>query len=509
MKMTQRVRGIWKTVGVLFCVFISLAFIITFGCMKIEYGSYISAYSRTQIAEKKSLTYKADLLFREIKSYLILAQTRIESALKSQEEVQRIVISMTHLSIQGYPFFLQKATYHSTSSPQVVLSRLGPIKLDTNSPSNQYVPGVFFLPNEQDLVGQIGIKNGSVVGGILTIQLSMADVLAFLGSVTTLQLQKNPFDSNLKLITVDQSPSSFREFAKIHWRHYGAFGCLTLALILGLVVGIFIIYRRVQLNHKDHMESLEDSLRKSEKQLDELSLELIDNTMRIGSLEKVSKAQQQIQEQYSLRLRERAKIIELSLDALHQSFISPALNITEREEEEIIAECLTEAKALAMGVWNVVNEAPLDFKKMIEKVLKLFEDTVAKMEISLSIEGNITLTGDALFMEFLLMNFIGKAIHRLHKNGKIEIIMSMGEDGSHLSLKDDGFLVTGNWEKIFKTPFLLYANDDRFRNICRRNGLIYQFESQGGSNISSVIFPIKDRELGNIDKENVVQLFKN
>jgi K+-sensing histidine kinase KdpD len=120
--------------------------------------------------------------------------------------------------------------------------------------------------------------------------------------------------------------------------------------------------------------------------------------------------------------------------------------------------------------------------------------------------GLCAIPGDVLLMELLFMNIVGKAIHRVPRNGRISISLTETKNDFCLEVVDNGYTDTSSAEKLIKKSFDLFLSDGNFLHICQENGLNYKHKKEtNGLNASCLILPFKEEE---VPKNNVVKLFK-
>ena len=152
----------------------------------------------------------------------------------------------------------------------------------------------------------------------------------------------------------------------------------------------------------------------------------------------------------------------------------------------------------------------IDLKKIISCALQLFDEKTHKLNISVDInvpEDSCTIQGDPLLMEILFMDILGKAIHRVPKNGVVSISLKEDENNFHLEIIDNGYTSTGSADKLIIKSFDLFLSNDNFLYICRENGLSFSYKKEtNGLNASCLTLPVHVEEVAT---NNVVRLFNN
>ena len=486
------------------------AMIICFD-LSIIYSFYKQAYQTSHQEEERRLRHKVDTLFQALKSSVGLACTRIEAAEGNLERIEKILPSMTHVKIERTLLPFQKAFYRKATGPMQGISRFGILTYDASSdcisvPSQQ----TSIRCEEGCLVVTMSTMQGKTLEGILEVHLNLGVIKDFLGPLSTIELAENVLDPKGQVIFFKKMLPSLWTYAQQEGHRSILVGIFVLVVLLGTTAIVFVIYGQTQRKHQDHLKALGKNLLTAEEKANELEMRLTDSHEIHQSAQVSRQAYLKLQTAINTRQKEKAKWITLSLDVIKQSYTNQNLYISEKEQLQIIAQCLAEIQPLSLGLWKPTEQEQVNLKEVVAEILKLFQEKIYKSHITLhqALPDNLPcIPGDGLFIQLLLANIIGKAIHRVPKNGVVSLSFDTRGEAIHLEVKDNGYQGTKTLEKFIKKSFDLFVSDDSFQNICRENGLSYSCINEPSSfNTSCLILPLQTKEAIN---KNVVQLFSH
>ena len=211
---------------------------------------------------------------------------------------------------------------------------------------------------------------------------------------------------------------------------------------------------------------------------------------------------------YSKQQREQMSDLARSLALAENSFKNLSLKPEDLEHLSLIHSCRIEALNLAKGAIGSLKNETLYLKAMLEEIQLFFIEKTHKSNIKLEVfcRDDVIYDGDPTFIEFILINLIGKSIYKVPKGGAVSVSAFQDNHTVSVEIQDNGFLTAVASEKLIKKSLDLFIPNDLLISTCHEYGLTYeQSKNSEGLNITSIIFPTQQEE---ITHDNVVQLFK-
>ncbi len=131
---------------------------------------------------------------------------------------------------------------------------------------------------------------------------------------------------------------------------------------------------------------------------------------------------------------------------------------------------------------------------------------MSKLNVEIVCSNDLNFLGDRVFTQFILVNFLGRAIHRVPKNGTVTLTSTPKDDGILFELRDKGFVLVNSTEKLIKKSFDFLIGENDFQKICIQNGLKYKYlRDEEDFNHTTIFMPqSSEREF----KDNIVDLFR-
>ncbi len=472
----------------------------------LEYVFYRQSYQQSQQQEKEKLHYKVEHFLRDLTSYLTLTQARLEATRKDPQTLQNILISLTHLMLDTTVLPFQRVLYEKRTAPMYAMDRFAVKPLETPTPLGALCSHQKYGIQNQE--GVIKIRMLVAQEDVLEIQITLEAFQSFLNPSSTIALNKSFLDFKDPDMFFKRPPLSGWAYGQQEKQRYSFL--MGLAFIV-LSAGAGILNKkqnRLQQTLNNRVLTLTHVLSAAEQKLDRANSQLAENQKLSQSIQTSRQALGRLQQAIHQRQQERAQWVALSLDVLQQSYTNPTLSISEKEGLHMMDQCLKEVRSLSLGAWRPENTESINLTALIAHSANLFQEKIYKSKITLEQnfpENLPCIQGDRLFIEFLLANILGKALHRVPKEGVVSLSIERKDHALHFIVKDQGYQSVGNLEKFIKKSFDLFLTDDRFQSTCRENGLGYQgvYESSG-MNIMCLVFPTPAEE---IVKNNVVSLF--
>ena len=502
---THRLRSIIKPgvltitlILIVACIFMSIS-------LYVEYQRYLGTYQVAQTIEINDIKQKEATLVKEFEAVLKLTASRIEAAEDNLERIQKIIASLMYLTVKQISLSFQIVSYHKLSDPECVITRLGVRALEKIfAPSELFPNQKVTFWKKHFLLGRFPISRNGSFDGVLEVRIYNPSLTAYFGSLSKIKIFVKD-----GIIRFDKKAAiSFWKFVKENERKFSVFGVSTFVMLLILACGFFIASRTARKKYSQQAQDLGEALTLSEQQAVELKGELINNGKTMQSLQVSRQSHFKLVAAIRLRQMQVAKWISQSLDVLKQSKLNPNIYISEQDFFDILHKCQEMVQSLSLGLGKSLEKEDVDLKKIISSTLRLFDEKTHKSNISVEInvpEDICVIHGDALLVEVLFMNVLGKTIHRVPKNGVVSISLKEDDNNFHLEIIDNGYSNTESADRLIKKSFDLFLSDVNFLDICRENGLSFSSKKETkGLNASFLTLPIHEEEGL---KNNVVKLF--
>ncbi len=231
---------------------------------------------------------------------------------------------------------------------------------------------------------------------------------------------------------------------------------LVLALLMGFIsytVGI----RRFW-NHKLHAVEIEKS---------QISKNLQDKTQELTRLEKTKiliNQAQKCQESLFREIMERTRQVGQELvDQMLQ--VSHSLELSEKSAGVLPAVFLKKD-----DLFGEAQKQRFDFQEIFSRVLTLLKPLLHDIRFKLQGKLDITLQGDSLMMEVILLNTLGKRLNYLPRQGELTIQLRRTKDKLTLEIIDNGYDLgeTDPFFKISNNSFFS-LNPREIEKMCVKN----------------------------------------
>ncbi|MBX9694576.1 MAG: hypothetical protein K2Z81_19470, partial [Cyanobacteria bacterium] len=359
-----------------------LTTLIVYIGLYVEYRRYLDDYHLAQTNEINEVKHKEETLLKELTKVLRLMGSRIEATDGNIERLQKIITSLTHLTINQVPVSFQTVSYHQISEPQRFITRLGVRDSDRiYPPSELSQKEKITFWRENILLGRLPVSKSGYVEGVLEARIYRPSLNAYFGPKSKITVFVKDGD-----IHFDRKAAiSFREFVNQNKHQFTILGCLTFALLLMLVCGIVMTLRIVRKRYAQQVQDLEESLSLSEQETEELKEELSESRKTMKSLQVSRQSHIKLEGAIRMRQKHRATWITQSLDVVNQSYHNPKVYIPEQDQFDIIHECQKEAQSLSLGLGNSLEKEEVDLKSIISCTLQLFDEKTHKSNITVDI----------------------------------------------------------------------------------------------------------------------------
>jgi len=484
---------------------LSLLFISTFAFF--EHQIYLSSYQKAQQTELNTLQNKTAATLENLKKLDHLTNVRIAASLGDVKRIENILNSVPLLySRHEFPQ-IKTITYEKFSNPQGIITRFGIKDL-----SSKRIPLQKPLQEDSSIVfDQANITSKSHVfnnhkklEGMLQIQIDLSTFKSFLMDLKTLSftsnhyahalLQKAPFPVYAK------EPLCFSAFFTQNQSRYGVFFFYMALALCFLVFCASYFFRYFKKMSKNEIGDTIGAFSNLKIKTEEVEKMLLILQQEHKSLQIAFEAYKTLHANVAGRQKEQLSSLAKSLGLLRKVLEEP-------DHIEILDACLNTIKSLSRGQISQFNTEPIHLKKCLENISSLFADKIYKFNIIIEItcSDDTYFQGDFLHTTSLLITFIGKALYRAPKNGKISIIVDAQNDDLHLEVQDNGYSLKDK-EALLKNSFAFFMTEDVFRTTCQENGFACEYsKASNGFNISKMVIPYKHTETVS---SNVVQLFK-
>jgi len=476
-------------------------------------------HKKTQQEELKIIQQKTGIIIGNLTALHQLTKDRVAASNGDAERIQNILSSTPRLYAPQELPKIKRLSYYKHSFPQLIITRFGSLPLDAGP-----LPRVRASERETEITfhQNIILSKTPVLDvkgnpeGILEVLITPLDFRASLGDLRTLSFYPTPSTQEEKNYLLQKEPFAlyakwpdhFWKFAFLHKERYAVFLFYTLLFLFLSAIWTFYINRQIRKGYGDNLEFLKASLSKSmlvEKKAKEdfIAYELKHKNHQISY-----QSYKNLHAILGARQKEQVQHICQSLNVVREALENPNIGLLPEHQLEIIRSCLKSANLLSNGLVSNTKMIPINLKNLFVETQSLFMEKIYKSKITLDLfcSDKLTFYGDSLFTELLLMNMIGKAIHRVSKNGQISVIVTGKNDCIHLEIQDNGFSLADSSEKLLKKSFPFFIEEEIFQEMCQINGLKYEYlRTDNSLNITKLIIL---NNLSDSLQSNIVQLFK-
>jgi hypothetical protein len=502
-----------------FLVFASCLVVVSFLFITLyvlyDYKGYLQTHQDLQGQEIEESAHKTEAIIKNVKKVIALAENRIRAANGDTERIRTILKSSDSISPKHILPSFQKFSYTKLSKTPEVITRFGAFPLKT-----EFLAQDLSISKEMAVTfsGNIIIAKYQVLNdqgkldGIIEVEINPSDFKAVLGNFTTIELvlgKENSTHEHNPIFSVKaKTPNQLWGYISDHKTHFLIFGFYMLFLICFTMIGAGFLNQYLKKQYQAHIDKLETERANLAAKSDSLNQALA-NSQRDYSHHQLScQAHKTFHSGFHNQQKEQASYIARSLTLLEKSFKDSTLQLSDLEYLSLINSMRSSAQVLSRGCLTSLKSESVNLKQVLEEIRLFFAERIQKMSLTLDINcfEDLEFTGDPVFTEFILLNLIGKSIHRVPKEGKVSINVSELDGAVSLEVIDNGFLIAGSTEKLIRKSFDFYVPEDVFGNTCQENGLIYQHsKTTGGLNRTIITIPTIQEEVAT---HNVVQLFK-
>lgn len=514
-------KSVWGKVA-LFAL-LSIVFMISY--IFFEYKQYTSAYQMDQLEEVKSIQHKTKTLLKKVQELANLTSDRIVAAEGEPKQIQSILISAPRLYDPAEIPKIQKLSYYKLSGIPNFITRYEILPLDTQTflvPQNINNKTSIEFYQDHFLSKTAVFKKMNTLEGVLEIQIALIELKAFLGvlnfvtldslfSSTTekaLLLQKEPFAIYAK------NPKDFLTFFSLNKARYGIFLLYFFICVFCFIFGMLHVRRAVQKTYRAKIENLNSKIETLNSAI--LELRKIEEETRNNFLSSEEKRKnnnitynsyKKIQHDFKSWQQEQSLHICKCLNILTQHHKDQNTELSLKYQLKLLRSCLNSANLLAKGLISKIKNELIEVPALLEEIKSLFAEKIymSKLNVEIVCSNDFSFVGDRVFTQFILVNFLGRAIHRVPKNGTVTLTSTTKDDGILFELRDKGFVLVNSTEKLIKKSFDFLIGEDNFQKICIQNRLKYRcLRDEEDSNYTTIFMPLSsEREF----KDNIVDLF--
>lgn len=490
----------WAVVGV-FCL---LALLFIGGYLYVDYRHYLSIYEVAQQSELQSVQEKASRNIENLKKLSVLTDKRIAVLSGNVQQIQNVLVSTPSLLPDRDFFKIQKVTYAKHSQPQSLITRFGTLPLEDENRSTSLgedgAPSVLFDQEKAYSKTWIFNPNGKPEG-VLEIHvalphfketLKIGSTLSFVPEARFSTLQKEPFP------IYGMPPETFWGYVSQHIVHYTLFFLFFILSVVFIILNNLYSRFRIRKNIQEELEILQDELSEAQVDCEKANDNLLSAQKRIETHQMTCHAYKQFQASLSHHQKEQLDHVLRSLDVVMGSFKNPNIELPVKDIMDILMSCLGVIEDISNGALPQAKHESVNVKKILANVRALFTEKMYKSDLTLETHcpDQLTYYGDPLLLEFMLLNLIGKPLYMAPKNGKVEVKASDHKEDLQIQVKANGFAANPKSLHQIQQSFDLFISEDRFHQLCRENGFVYEFdEDKDGLNVTKLVFPKMREEM--------------
>ncbi|MBP6952010.1 MAG: hypothetical protein KBD36_02710 [Alphaproteobacteria bacterium] len=509
--------------GTILFVLVSLVFIAS--CGFFEYQQYLSAYQRDQRKEVSIIREKTKAFLEKIQELAGLTSDRIIAMDGEPQQIREILISTSRLYDPGEIPKIQKISYYKLSDPPKLITRYEAAPLEP-----QAFPEIQDLSNKtsaifyQDffLSKSLVFNSKGKLEGVLEIHIALSEFKASLGvlkyltfdPLISLAAEKTHFFQKEPFALYGKNPQVLWKFVSLNKARYGIFIVYFFLCVFCFLLGMTYFRRDLQKIYRAKIETQNTNIKVLNADLVKLQTTVEETRKNFQRSEEKRRSHditcnsyKKIHSDLSFWQQEQTFHICKCLNILTQSYKGSSAELSPEHQLKLLRSCLQSANLLANGLISKMKNEPIVIKTLLEKTKSLFAEKIytSKLNIEIVCENNLHFVGDRFFTQFILVNLLGRAVHRVPKNGTITLTSTSQDDGILFEVQDKGFVLVNSSEKLIKKSFAFLAGKDDFQKICIQNGLKYQYlRDEENFNRTAIFIPVtSEREL----KSNIVDLF--
>lgn len=518
MKFTEYIKNILPSCFVsISCIsLISLLYISIYAY--VQHGQYLDIYQKSQQEELAVAQQKTKAVLEKLNELLLLTSARVKASQGDINKIQAILSSTPRLYTPQELPKIKNLSYYKYSHPQMTVTRLGTFLSEhkTIPLLDLHASTTSVLFNDSAVVGKVPIfDEGGNAEGILEVQVSLADFKSFVGEARALSfdlpvvskenkdtlLQKNPFPLYAK------NPESFWKFVFAQKANYSFYFVYSFIVLFCLAVAIAYLFWKMKRAYRAILHKFKNNLLKSQSSEEQLAEELILFEQKYKSHQAYCQSNKSTGVALKERQKEQVLHVHQSLKILEQALRQSEMAASLEYHLEIVQSCLRSTDLLVNDLLSREKKELINFKNLLEDIRKFFTEKMYKANATfeLTCPNKLVFYGDYLFTKLILINVIGKAIHRVPKNGKISLNVEEQDKVIHFNLRDKGFELIEATKQHIKRSFDFVIAEDVLQKMCQESGLGYTYgRDENGCNINEILIPLNAEEP---IKNNVIRLF--
>jgi hypothetical protein len=503
---------------------LSIVFMISY--IFFEYKQYISAYQMDQLEEVKSIQHKTKSLLKKVQELANLTSDRIVATEGEPKQIQSILVSAPRLYDPVEIPKIQKLSYYKLSGIPNFITRYERLPLDTQT---------FLIPQNISNKTSVGFyqdhfisktpvfKKTNTLEGILEIQIALTELKAFLGTLNFVTLdslfsstiEKAPLLQKEPFAIYAKNPKDFWTFFSLNKARYGVFALYFSLCVFCCMLAMANHRRDLQMIYNERIENQNVKIETLNSAI--LELRKIEEETRNNFLNSEEKRKnhnitynsyKKVQHDLKSWQQEQSLHICKCLNILTQHHKNPNTELSLKYQLKLLRSCLNSANLIAKGLISKTKSEPIEVITLLEETKSLFAEKIymSKLNVEIVCSNDLNFLGDRVFTQFILVNFLGRAIHRVPKNGTVTLTSTPKDDGILFELRDKGFVLVNSTEKLIKKSFDFLIGENDFQKICIQNGLKYKYlRDEEDFNHTTIFMPqSSEREF----KDNIVDLFR-
>ncbi len=192
------------------------------------------------------------------------------------------------------------------------------------------------------------------------------------------------------------------------------------------------------------------------------------------------------------RFKEFTTVIHKSMKKVEPSSQGSSPYQSNNEEKTLIKAITELAEDLSSGAYCNYTRESLNMRDLLDQVKSHLALQIQKLNLQLNITcpPNLTLEGDSLFMNLILLNVIGYPLYSMPKNGKLSVLVTQDDHFVQMEVKGTQYSLSPEGKQYLKFPREFLIENHKLQEICAQNGVQYTLESKGEEFRTTVAFPI-------------------
>ncbi len=488
-RLKSNAQNIWKPLVTGVGGVLGVSAFLLAGCLFYDYQSYLSKFRDVQKIESEALKKDIDKVTQSLVDLATLTRKRILSYGSNVKRISDILDSTYRFSPNTKLPAIKKVFYTKLTHPMQMITRFGVILLDLKTETFNFdssrVTDLFV--NERHLIIKEKVVNSKGnIEGILGIEVEEASFKKLFSKRPTLIFKL--VETGNSIFEIKQKPPmNFLDFIEYEIKSYLKFMLLTTALMVLFGFMVWHLQRRTWNFYETTILDLEN-----------LKATLLANQVSFESQCKSNQAQSKFLSSILTRQKNCGNAIHTLLNVIIQSLADSSIHLSDKEHEKILKSCVERGKVIADGNIENLHKDEIDLNKIINELKLLFAAEIHKNAITLDVKcpNRLQFQGDQLFIQFILINFIGKPIHRAPRFGKVSVIAIERDDSIIINIQDKGYELSDGTD-VVNNSFEFFVTDDELRQMCGENGIYYErSKSEEGTTLVEVRIPPFDDKKG-------------